>query len=626
MVLANVNAQNNKWGEYSEEELKMESVPFEPEAKVVTLFEEGKTQLIWRNEGYIQVVGIATEFHYRHKILDGNLNNFGNFVIPFFRAGEMQIENILELQAQVNYLENGERKLRVLTDDDFKLVELGNGYWEYRIIFPNSTRGSILEYKYIKLDRAYYNLEGWLFQGEYPKLSSRFSFQVPSFLQYQLVMQGKEVKSALQTSKDRDRFFWEIQNIPSIELEPYISSPLDYLNLVEGFLSYNATLSKPALYSTWENLGDEILSSKEFQSYLKGTSFKKLGFDEDVFIGESKREIAKNIFEFVSSEFIEEPSVFSIPTQTVSDLLRKKTGNHMDINLVLLSILKEYEIDANLVLINQKGLNRTDLIPSPNLDQFTSSLVRIKIGEEILFLDGTDSKIPFGLIGLRKMVPKGFLLEKKASHLVPIRVSHQSMVDLRVQMGLDSIGQPELRNELQVTDISVLSLLESLNSSKESDFYSGPEPYLVSVADNFRKERNIRSTYHLPIKDEGTGILLVEPFSFSAFSKNHFTQEERIYPIEFQYPFSETILVSFDLTGGYSVDEYPEPVSVKTSNNELEFDFEVINTADQLILKSTISVNVASVSPRFYYELRKYFNVVSSKLSEPIILAKNLKN
>jgi hypothetical protein len=76
-----------KWGELSEAELSLQTVAFEPEAKVVTLVEEGITGLLWNNQTF-QVLGMYTAQHFRMKILDDNVAGFGDIVIPYFHAGE----------------------------------------------------------------------------------------------------------------------------------------------------------------------------------------------------------------------------------------------------------------------------------------------------------------------------------------------------------------------------------------------------------------------------------------------------------------------------------------------------------------------------------------------------------
>ena len=187
-------------------ELEMEKVPFQPEANVVSLYEEGNSGLVWEKNTY-QVFGMYTTYHFRFKVLDDNVGNFGDFVIPFYQAGDFKIESIQDLEAQVSYLEEGERKIYKLTEENIRLVDLGEGNREYRIVFPRVVKGSILEYSYIKADRVYYSLEGWIFQGEYPKLRTKCTFEVPDFLQYQLVIAAGRVKDAMSMTPKKDKFF-----------------------------------------------------------------------------------------------------------------------------------------------------------------------------------------------------------------------------------------------------------------------------------------------------------------------------------------------------------------------------------------------------------------------------------
>ena len=90
------------FGQYSSEELALEKVSFEPEARQVTLYEEANV--------YFKVNGIYADHHYRIKVLDDNLEDFGDIRILFYK-GSSVIEDITKLKAQVSYLESGERKV-----------------------------------------------------------------------------------------------------------------------------------------------------------------------------------------------------------------------------------------------------------------------------------------------------------------------------------------------------------------------------------------------------------------------------------------------------------------------------------------------------------------------------------
>lgn len=482
-------SQDGEWGVFSDEELALETVPFEPEAKVVSLYEAGRTGLIWNEETY-QIMGMYTEFHYRYKVLDDNVGGFGTIVIPYYHAGDWNIERILELEAQVSFLENGERKTYPLKEEDIKLIDFGDGFGEYRIIFPKVFKGSILEYRYIKADRMYYTLEGWVFQGDYPKLRSKFTFEIPDFLQYQLIVPPGRVMASMSHSAKKDRFSWNLRDLRSFPIEPYISSPMDYLERVEGFLAVDATRSPATLYSTWQKLGDQIMALKEFGSYRKSVSYKNLGLKEDLFLAESKEAIAKRIYRYISENFTLEPSLYAYPSKSLSELLRSKKGNHLDIHLLLIAALRSYDIYAEPVLVNElHPLKRSFLIPSPNIDQFSSSLVRMKVDDKITLLDATDSTLPFGLLPLRKLVREGFLLKETSSELIDLVYDFDSKTELEISLELDSIGNLAYRESLKLTDLQVLALRDALAVDRDDETPGDLDPYNVSFEDNFKHER-----------------------------------------------------------------------------------------------------------------------------------------
>ncbi len=616
-------SQEVEWGVFSEEESTLETVSFEPEAKVVSLYEEGKTGLVWNRDTY-QIMGMYTEYHYRYKVLDDNVGGFGNIAIPYYHAGEWKIERIVELEAQVSYLEDGVRKTYQLKEEDIRQIDFGDGFGEYRIIFPKVFKGSILEYRYIKADRRYYTLEGWVFQGEYPKLRSKFTFEVPDFLQYQLIVPPGRVKASMSHSVKKDRFTWSLRDLGSFPVEPYISSPMDYLERVEGFLAVDATRRPATLYSTWEKLGDQIMDLKEFGSYGKSVSHKKLGFKEDLFLAEGKEAIAKRIYRYVSDNFTLEPSLYAYPSKSLSELLRSKKGNHLDIHLLLIAALRSYGIHAEPVLVNElHPLKRSFLIPSPNIDQFSSSLVRMEVGDKITYLDATDSILPFGLLPLRKLVEKGFLLRKASSELIDLAHDFDSKTELEITLGLDSIGNLEYREKLKLTDLQVLALRDALAIDRDDEAPGDLDPYNVSFEDHFRDEKFISASYHLPIRGLDGAVVLLDPFTFSAFAVSPFLEQSRVYPLEFGFPVQETMRFVVELPGGYLLDEYPESISLRSDVGDMAFVFDVRLEDETLKITSDLQIQVqGSISRGRYGEIRNFFQIVAEKLSEPVVVVR----
>ncbi|SFO07554.1 protein of unknown function [Algoriphagus ornithinivorans] len=608
------------FGIYSKFEKELDSVFFEKEAKVVSLYEGGVTYpLIKEGEGW--VIGLVTEYHFRYKILGDNPDNFGNITIPFFTARDLKIEQIVELRATVSYLDGDERKSIRLGDEHIFRSDNANGWSDYRIVFPQVKKGSILEWKYVKVDREYYLLEGWEFQGTYPKLRSEYTFQVPDYLRYQLVTQGTPVREMLQVSPSRDRFYWNLENIPSFRLEPYLSNPLDYVFRVEGFLFQDGTQFQPIVYSTWEELGTRIQSIPAFESYFKGNSVKKLGI-KDVLYGTNDLETAEKIYRFVKDRFKVQPSIYPLPTQDARSLLKKGEGNHLDIHLTLLNLLQDHGITADLVLVNQKGENRTDLIPSPFLNQFSNSLVRLEIRDSVFWLDATDPYLSFGLIPPKKLVPQGFLIRGDESKLIPIDLKHNSGSNQMITVEKDSIGNWAYSINFKLEGLNVLSLRDQLLGPNPEPEDLDDSYYDITVDDKFQEEGYLFSKAKKPAFNDGEEIVILSPFKESIFYENPFLEARRTYPIDFDYPFYQNFELDMEIPEGYEVDEIPPSVSLFTPNKELTYLLESKIEEGHIRIVSKLDIRVKNYSPRAYPELKSFAEKVSESVQFPVILKK----
>jgi hypothetical protein len=437
-------------------------------------------------------------------------------------------------------------------------------------------------------------------------------------------MPSGRVKSSMTQTEEKDRFSWTLSDVKSFRLEPYISSPMDYLERVEGFLAVDATRSPSTMYSTWQALGDQIMELKDYHSYSKDVSYKKLGLKEDIFAGETETELAKNVYRYISSTFTLEPSFYPYPSKSVTDLLRTKKGNHLDIHLLMAAVLRGYGLNAQPVLVNELDpRKRSFLIPSPHIDQFSSSLLGLQLGGKTIYLDATDSKLPFGLVPLEKLVEKGFLLTKSKSSLVDLKFDYDSKMDVDVTLGLDSLGNLEYRNSLILTDLQVLVMLNSLKREEAEEDYSDNQPYNIKFEDHFRDEGFIKSAFHLPINGSTDELILLDPFTTSGFAKNPFVDESRTYPLEFGFPISERIQFTVNLPTGYLLDEYPKPVVLKTEVRDMAFSYEVKMEEEELQINSELRIDVnGSVSRGRYQEIRNFFQIVSEKLSEPVVVVR----
>lgn len=180
---SSLQAQKVKMGEFTSEEISMTEVSFEPDAAAVVLWEEGDSKFL---SGLIE-----TTYLFRKKILKEAGKSEADVRIPYY-VGDSYTEEISGIKAQITNFENGEPTTLKLEKKNFYDVDLGNGWKEFRISFPNAQVGSIIEYSYRKSDKNITFLDGWTFQNSIPTLGSQYQIILIPQLQYKMIGQGNK--------------------------------------------------------------------------------------------------------------------------------------------------------------------------------------------------------------------------------------------------------------------------------------------------------------------------------------------------------------------------------------------------------------------------------------------------
>ncbi|MDF2156539.1 DUF3857 domain-containing protein [Algoriphagus sp. CAU 1675] len=616
-----------EFGKYSEEELALEVVPFEPDAKVVTLWEEGNS--------YFMVTGLHTDFHHRLKILDDNLLEFGDIVINFYR-GKTLVEDIVKINAQVSYLENGERKVEKLSKNNIKEINLGGGEFEYRLIFPHVKKGSILEYSYKKIDHQYGILEGWAFQKEIPALYSKYTFKSPSYFIYQMIMQGDRLPEVSDIHEKKRLYSWTLKDVPSLPNEPFVGNLLDYQDRVDGYLFTNEYINpekieeSEAFYASWNHVANSWMKFDDVKPYYLGPSpevrnYPKLEFEENTQLAKAKKiydYVAKNYRASYSSRYLE-------PIYPLDEFLEEKKGNSFDKNLLMLNLLKEQGIDSKIVMVNERKIGRTKLIEVPFINQFHSSILSATIDGKEIYLDATDSITPFGLLPVSKLVKRAFFIEKDNGRLEDLNHKHRSGSIFFTSLEKDSLNKPFFKHQVRLTDYNALQAATLLRALKEVEEYLVTEKNIekesisnVSVNDQLSSNRTLTISFNSEVNTENPEQLVLNPFEFSSFRQNPFTQESRILPIEFDFPFYENMNVSIPFPEGYQLDDYPESQSLTIPSKKVRFSYLTDIRENEIKLNCKIEFLEDYYSVKEYPDMKYLMENVAALLSTPLIFTK----
>lgn len=624
-------SQEMRFGKYNDAEFIYSEVEFEPEADAVVLQEAS----------YNMFLGVVLEskIHRRIKVLKESGKEQANVTLKYYK-GDDRIQDIYKIKAQTVNFVNEEIQIEKLSKSDFYEVDAGNGWMEIRFTFPQVQVGSIIDFTYVKADKSILSIDGWVFQNEIPTLKSIYDITFPDFIWYKSLKQGIKTISHDFKTKTKGNFRWELDSLKGFTTEPYMTHFQDYLEKVsfqlEGYEyreldSFGTDLNQTkSLFDTWQDLTDFFADRLEFKTYLtpKKKTRQITGLDSE---GKDTLQLAKDIYEHVSNEYNYSGISAITPSKDFSEIIESKNGNRAEINLSLLAHLRNHGIIAYPVLISSKGNGRSNLVPFPFVDQFNQLIVVASIANKVYYLDATDSSIPFGFLPSQFLVNQGFLMLEENSGLIDIQSHHSSGYYVFDNILIED--ESSLKRETAVKAMGFDGVYNAgLFKAENSSSAALKEKLITYQQENlnpvFVFEENPKSNYtiikYTTTKDiDESQNLYVNPFQLLRWEPNPFVRSTRTFPIDFGYLFTDRYGAKIEIPAGYTLDDYPEDVSMTLPSGAMSFSYKVNIINETAIINSVINVSNQLIGPQEYPDLKYLIDIISSKFKEPLVFVKN---
>lgn len=613
-----------KFGKVNPNEINLTSVPFQPDATAVFLLKHGESKFF----GSV----FETSHFGRMKILAEEGKNYADLRIRYY-SGEKRIEEISGVKAQtINYLD-GKAVVTEVPKESIFDIGLDNGYREMRITFPMVQVGSILEYSYKETEKSIQFLDGWTFQNNIPTLYSHYQITMTAGLQYRMLTQGENLIKKGEKTESYGTYGWTLRNLYAFREEPYMKNYRDYFDRVEFQLSKYAQGSEWAdVLETWPALGDALISYYREKGYYRTNAIEKeaLAVDLD---GSTQKEIAEKAYYYLRDNFVIKGDDWIYPEQMMPQLLKSKNGTPAELMLAYMGILNSIGIECDPVLIGSKGFGRTELVDFPFINQFDEILLLAKLDGQYQYLDLSDRLAPFGYVSLDKHVKEGLLLQKEMSKIVPVMINHNSNTTYFAQSEYSPEGGLKIKNSLRenfylgLQTAHQIQSLQSKNQTLESYFDKdeSDEMMIQNITfDNSLTEKNFVTVNFESVLpgSENLDLIIFNPLRFSTFAKNPFTQAYRVFPVDFQFPFSETYNTNVIIPEGYEIEDYPLAEQISIKGGYVSFSYIPTKMDGMLKITARLEVKKPLIPVSSYGDLKFFMESVASKLAAPVALKK----
>jgi hypothetical protein len=516
-----------------------------PDESAIILTDDGRMEVFGD-----PVNGFSTfERHKIIKILNIRGHRYANIVLPYYPTA--QIENI-----RARTIKPG-GEIVVLDKDDIFDVNLYPNFVFYSdqrakiFTMPAIENGAIVEYKYRVDIRKRTLWHSWIFQDEIPTLLSRFSLIHPSEwkLDYRAYNIDQDPEVLKTPAGFRSTYRWEMRNVPPVKSE----FAMPNLKEIVSRLAFS-----PVGIKSWQDVASwyyelidpQIKPDKDIENHALTLT---TGCKTD-------KEKLQNIYEWVRDNvryIAVEIGIGSYQPNPAEKVLDNHYGDCKDMATLICALAKEASLEVYEVLIStrQNGLPDTTL-PSPY--HFNHAIAYCPtVGDGGTWMDATEKGCPFGQLpwydqGVYVLiVAKNGKAEIRKTPVLPpdinrthlvwhievdndgvshvkAKTAHWGALAVEIREDLLYASQDEIKNWLEVY------LAKRCYDAKLDTFYING---LVPVLDPLEIFYTFRTENFLI---ERENQIIIRPSTILSMElPNYFLSTERIYPVQFQFGFTE---------------------------------------------------------------------------------------
>lgn len=659
-TLVNGQFVEPKFGKVEISVLSMTKYDKDTTAAALVLFDNGRTTFILNYEQSFQFV---YDRHFQKKIFNKSAFDEAEFSIRLYKNATNE-EEIRSLKAVTYNLTDGKIVKTKLDNDKIYRAE-GKNYTDVTFAFPEVKEGSIIELDYSIVSDFLGNLRGWNFQYEYPALWSQFYYEMPEYFQYREsskgylnfdvqkklggsvtfiiptttvvstgVMERKEPSKSITINASTQKTTLAIKDVPPFISEPDIDCENNYLQSIEfelksveipGQIRKNYTQS-------WEAVNAQMIEDADFGALLKSDGFIK---DTVNMICKNKTtsiEKAIAIYNYVQNRMKWNGEYRKWATKGIKKSFTDGVGTSSEINLLLTLMLQTAGLNADPVLFSTRD-NGIALPYYPTVNKYNSVLSRVNIDGKAILLDAVSKYCPFGTLPANDINGSGRIVNKSSGDWAELNsdTKYNEVKKYNLDISADGILKGSITRKYD--GYAGILFRNTLSAAKSEDDYIRSmqegikgltvNKYVFTDRNNYYKP--ITDTLSVELTDNAEIIgdkILFNPLLFERLEKNKYTLEDRKYPVDYNFPISETCILYFTIPAGYTVESLPKPISIKLPDNSISVTYNILSSGNKIKMEYHLDVRKILFLPEEYAGLKEFYDQVVKKHAEQVILKK----
>ncbi len=654
-----------KFGKIDPAELSMARYESDTTAEALMLFDYGTSKFVLSPQEEFQ---IQFERHCRIKIFKKSAFRLADFKFSLYENSSGK-EKLSGLKAFTYNLVDG-KVVKTKLDNDNIFEEESDNYTIQKFAFPQVKEGSVIELSYTITSDFLYNLRGWTFQYSIPALWSQYICEIPEYFIYRQSARGYlpfdistnerigtsftflsrgEIQAAgglsgggrtqserIEVKANSDRHVFAVRNVPAFISEPNIDCDDNYIQAIDFELSSIKFPNSPARdYSkTWESVNNQMNDDDDFGKLLKADGFIKDTVSMLCNNLTTPLEKAAAIYSNVQSRMKWNGKYKIWAQKGLKKPYADRAGSSSEINLLLTLMLRNAGLDADPVMFSTRD-NGIAMSIIPTISKFNSVLARLTVDGKIYLLDAASEFCPFGYLPANDINGQGRVVNNFTGDWVSLDTRLKYTEFKNYVLNIDPEGKFTGCIKGSYDGYGGISYRQSLSEHKTSDDYIrvmqentkglSVSGFAITGQNNINKP--LSDSLIVEITDHADVIgdkILFQPLLFETMEKNRYTLEDRKYPVNYNFPISETYIFEYSIPEGYQVESLPKPAVLKLPDNSITVYYDIKNTGDKISVIYRRNINKMLFLPEEYKQLKEFYNQVVLKHAESIILKKTV--
>lgn len=618
-----------EFGKIDKADLLLTSCPFESSASALKLLELQEIEFDYDNYGS----KLVTEKRVRIKVFNEKGYKHATIRIPYY--SKRRVTRIKDLEAIVYNLDGaGNITTERLDKKDFFKEKTEDNIGIINFTFPNLKPGSVVEFRYRKIEKDIARLDPWILQDEIPVRQAVCFLTTPNTSRvYEKVVGADTIEQKKEFPETRSARFvkriYSRENIPSFRYEPFMSSVKDNLLKVIFILIPHATFATDLMTPKvrWEIFGKTIYHSPFIEGQLK----KNLKGTESLIDSAKKishiAERIRYLYEQVQKQIPERGEQTAFPDD-IADTWVSHYGSSAETNLALLNLLQKAGIPAQPLLVSTRENGRINTeFPSPG--QLNGLDVFVRDNAEYYVMDASlKYQSPF--------VPPYNILNREALLLSDEDVEWVTITDNR----------PLLKSLVNVTALFTDSgyiqgsaynifydyyksmMLDSTSEDDKKNYFNKKPDGLKMLSTTFENTQNDNQPLIQKLEFDYTGpntgnYYFINPQFLMTTNSNPFVQTTRHTDIDLGSRQELILKINLEFPDSlYSVDFIPSNILVRAPDSSFMYRRIVTQEKGRVSYYQSFEINYPIFYKEDYPGVKEFFDRVYALMAEEIVLKK----